>query len=343
MRKVTKIKIISAVSLVVIIAAYTGAWFYASHKLQQNITHSITKLKEKGYHVEFSGLKVGGFPFGIRAKLQNLKISRIGYFKTWVDGEVKFSTTIFRPGRIRSVAGGVHHVEVDLDGKAIALTGHGFELLNAAFDGSEAGIKYKHIDVAMNNEPLFQADNAMVKLRKEGPETNTIEVKAQTWDLKVQMQQIKSPLLNVKSLGDTIKSVNFDAKLIGTMEGLTLPERLGNWSKNGGTVEMAKIAVEWGDLNIDANGTFSLDETLQPLAALSAKISGLDALLKTMVAEKIIDKNLAKAVKTGIEFFSVQDDDGSGHYHNVISVSLQNGALAVGPVTLLKVPKLKIK
>ena len=327
-------KVISVIIAAVLVAVYTGAWFYASHELQQNINESIIRLKTKGYSISYDSLKVGGFPFAIRAKLSNLKIIRPGYFKTWIDGEIKFTTTIFQPSRIKSVAIGEHHVEFSYKGQAISIQGQGFELLNTALDGSDAGIKYKKLLVNIAGEHAFQAENAYYQLRRL-PDIEGIPA----YDFKAEMQNLKSPYLNVKSLGTTLKSFKIDARLIGDMEGITLVERLQNWSKNGGTVEMAKVAVDWGDLHIDGNGTFTLDEAMQPAVAMAIKISGIEVLLKTMVAEKVINKNVAKAVKVGVDFFSMRDDEAN----NVINVTLQDGELSVGPITLMRIPKLQVE
>ena len=108
---------------------------------------------------------------------------------------------------------------------------------------------------------------------------------------------------------------------------------LAAWSANGGTVEFERLNVEWGALEIAAEGTLTLDGALRPEAAFSAEIAGYGGLLDGLAEQGRMKPRDASFAKT---FLNLMAKKQAGRRVIVAPVTAQNGKLFVGPLPLLK-------
>ncbi|MDP4840468.1 MAG: DUF2125 domain-containing protein, partial [Alphaproteobacteria bacterium] len=114
---------------------------------------------------------------------------------------------------------------------------------------------------------------------------------------------------------------------------------LTNWYESAGTLDVGTLSVKWGDLRVDLNGTCALDQGLQPLAAFSAEIYGLNAILKKLSELGFIHENILPVLKASLNFLkeSKKSDRGHSIYHKV-SITLQDNDLVIGSIPVVKFP-----
>ena len=111
------------------------------------------------------------------------------------------------------------------------------------------------------------------------------------------------------------------------------PAALAAWSANGGTVEFERLNVEWGALEIAAEGTLTLDGALRPEGAFSAEIAGYGGLLDGLAERGRMKPRDASFAKT---FLNLMAKKKAGRRVIAAPVTAQNGKLFVGPLPLLK-------
>ncbi len=108
---------------------------------------------------------------------------------------------------------------------------------------------------------------------------------------------------------------------------------LAAWSANGGTVEVERLNLEWGAVEISAEGTLTLDRSLRPEAAFSAEIAGYGGLLDLLAEQGRMKPRDASFAKT---FLNLMAKKKAGRRVIETPVTAQGGMLFVGPLPLLK-------
>lgn len=131
-------------------------------------------------------------------------------------------------------------------------------------------------------------------------------------------------------LGHTIDKIVFESTIEGQFKGHSFQEIMDRWYQDGGIFKLNKFQIIWNKLIVDANGAISVDQALQPLITLSSKIKGLNSTLDTLVKAKVIHRNGATVAKLALGGLSGGSDQLD------LSITLQDGELSLGPITILQ-------
>lgn len=89
-------------------------------------------------------------------------------------------------------------------------------------------------------------------------------------------------------------------------------------------------------LAVDAAGTARLDDTLQPVLSLTAKVSGYRPALDKLVAAGVVTAPAATAAKAVLGLLSGHDAQAPA----TVPVRLDGGVLAIAGFPLLRLPPL---
>lgn len=134
-----------------------------------------------------------------------------------------------------------------------------------------------------------------------------------------------------------IRTAQLDADLVGRLEPGRLSEALNAWRQGGGTLEVRKVRLDWPPLAIAGDGTVSLDERLQPIAAFSARITGFQDTLRALETQGIIPRGQSSSALVILNLLS-NTPRGSDTPELTIPVSVQDQRLSVGPFNVLEIP-----
>ncbi|MDE1149452.1 MAG: DUF2125 domain-containing protein [Azospirillaceae bacterium] len=133
----------------------------------------------------------------------------------------------------------------------------------------------------------------------------------------------------VRNLGTTIRRLVVSARVQGPLPTTPTAEAVSPWSKEGGTVELDSLKLDWGDLSLAANATLALDTSLQPQGSGAVEASGLESLME--------NSNQAAMVRAGMAMLSKPNANG-GPPAVHLPITLQNHKLQVGPFTVWHYP-----
>lgn len=315
---------ITAISLVILSAVYSGAWKYYSVQFRKHIEEQLADINNRGFEVSFDYARVSGFPFGFDVKVKNLDVQRADVFHTWVDGTTKFSVKIWKPQEVSATTDGPHHLEVD-EFKSV---GNGLVILSFVFDPMRMNCVYDNINITAKEQPYMagkQVDLDVDLTPIDATEAATIKFRAFEWDVA---------LLKEHPLGDKFQNVSFSTSLKGAPHGDTLQHMARNWFEEDGVLDVHEIAFRWGKVSLSGNGSIVLDEKLQPMAAFSLKISKLNEGIEAFKLVGKIEKRTADMLKVAAGLLSNSDACN-------ISLSVQNQKLYVASIPLLKIPEIQ--
>jgi hypothetical protein len=100
-------------------------------------------------------------------------------------------------------------------------------------------------------------------------------------------------------------------------------------------LEVSALALDWGTLRLRTNGTFALDENLQPEGAMVADIRGIDATMERLLAAGVIDSRAAFAARIASRALSFSG--GSA----LVPLTLQKQRLFIGPAPILRIKPIR--
>ncbi len=144
----------------------------------------------------------------------------------------------------------------------------------------------------------------------------------------------------VHPLGPSIASLEADAVLSGPLPlGERPAEAAAGWRDGGGSLEIHRLALSWGPLDLTASATLALDDQLQPMGAGNAHIVGYAETLDALAAHSMISRSAATAAKAVLSLLADAQDDGARPEVDV-PLTLQYRTLSMRQVPLLRLPEL---
>lgn len=339
---------------------YTYLWFKQAHWLEARVHHEITLLQtNQETTLDHEGVKVTGFPWKLEVKIRNprLTFTRGGSGLFQVDGQLEIESTLFSPQTI--VVNGLGKTKF-----IYAPTSHLAPLMLEVED-FQGSLKIQSKNYLLNALKLYDLHLKMHENRINVEEfslsalpqkklirpslTSATTVASQKQTLP-DSDRYRSFALKIYRMKVNQHSITKLLSLLESLEAIVHLEETFNplvinpfqeWAKKGGVLEIEKLAFEWGPLNGEGDGTLALDPDLQPLAAFSLKISGLEPLLDQLAHEKIIRKNVALIAKLSLGLLQNQATPRDEAPSHKVALSLQKGDLSIGPLTIVKLPKIE--
>ena len=153
------------------------------------------------------------------------------------------------------------------------------------------------------------------------------------------METIKYRREPAPGLGLTTARLDLDASLTGG-----LPERLGTgalaqWRDRGGTIEIRRLDVLHGPLDMKGDGTLALDGDMQPVGAFTFMVRGFLVALDRLLEAGVIKRHPAQLAKTVLG--ALARNDGRDGSELKVPLSIQERWIYAGPVALGRMPVLR--
>ncbi len=316
-------------------AAYALWWWQAARTVENGVRAWIEEQRASGALVEHGALSVDGFPFSLRAALDAPHLATRGAewrgerlvaeAAPWNVTEVAISL----PGeqRLTLVQAGQPPLDVTArgggSGQAV-WTLAGVERLRLSFTDLTA----QAADVPL---PIASLD-----LNATQPGEPPSERTGTGLTVGVTANGLTLPDSAPPALGREVRRAEFSARVLGRPP-RPEPVSLSAWSRDGGTVEVDRLSLDWGPLAVAITGTLGLDGDLQPQAALTADIRGGAAALTAM--KPMMRPNDAAMARTVLAMLSRPTGPGG---ESVLSapVTVQNRTLFLGPLKVAALPRM---
>ncbi|MDD3182505.1 MAG: DUF2125 domain-containing protein [Alphaproteobacteria bacterium] len=183
----------------------------------------------------------------------------------------------------------------------------------------------------------FSAD--VLKIGFDKPENPPINEMETGFELSVQSMGLTFPPQEELALGNRLDQLSFDVRVMGTPPDFTNTQAIRAWNNASGVLEFDQLDVLWGPLALSAKGTVGLNNALQPEGAFSGKVEGLDAAIDKLVTKGTIEQRQEALLRSSISVLSHPSGLMAGA-SPIIPISVQNGALFLGPVRIMEIPQI---
>ncbi len=284
----------------VLLAGYTGYWFFAAHRVEQELQVWIADQESNGYAIEYSDLDVRGFPYrfqinvddprirapvsdgGWFAHLDAVQANALPYdFSLWI---VSFGGPLVVEGErtLRIDADeALFSRKSNSDGETIRVGAEVSGLVIEAITGDAPQIN--QIDNLLMSG-LVGDDNAM-------------RVRVEASGLHAADDRIAESMRS--AFGDTGELARLAVE-ITQWRSLAREGDAGVWSRAGGEVRVEEAEFNWGPAHLTGEGQLTLDEAAQPDGRLSVRVANPDALADALLEGGLIEEENEQALRLAV-------------------------------------------
>lgn len=350
-RRTVKIAGITVVGLAI---AASAAWFVFVQQTQRAIDQWTAAQRENGVEVTWQSLKFTGFPLRVNAQIggPQLIVRRPNRVTSWKPPLLTVHFSSVSPHAIDFAGPGVHNLDVISDGRTWSAVVEAKTLKGQALfppddyrrierlTGRFAGVSVIPNDWA---EPLTIDRGKFRATRPSATPVDPLAVHPQGVSLEFSLaaQDIRLPteFLQANALermDPLISAFSTEVLVNGELDTRSVDvNSFTAWRDGGGTVEFASIELQWGPVQIAANGTLALDDDLQPVGAFATRIAGLEQLITAMETGGVLAPNDAAIARITLSILTRGSEDG-GPDHAKIPLTLQDRILRLGPIPLVQ-------
>jgi hypothetical protein len=326
----------------VLLAADTLYWQIAAHNLEDGFAAWVAAQRASGWTVAHQPPVRSGWPLAAVLTLPAMSLEggaeEVPGGLSWKAETVVLRVALLRPGLLEIAAQGRQRVAV-ADGPEIPYTAARLNLVMPLQAAPWPGF----IDVAGDDLRAAMPAGGVAtvgSLRAHGdfhPEAPSGEA-ALAFTLKA--ETVSPPPGILRPLGSRITSLAVEGALNGPLQpGRTATDRAVAWRDGGGALELRRLSLVWGPLDLNASATLALDEQLQPMGAGTARVIGYAETLDALASHAVISRSAATAAKAVLSLLAHSPDDGSPPDVEV-PLTLQYRTLSMRQVPLLRLPEL---
>ncbi|HEX6980804.1 MAG TPA: DUF2125 domain-containing protein [Alphaproteobacteria bacterium] len=326
-------------------AGWSAFWLYAARDIAARVAAWAAAQRAQGLTATYSGLVVAGFPFMWEVRIDSPHMTGAGPTQWDWQGETVVAT--LRPWAIRDVPvlfPGTHRIAA---GAAFAET---LSITAARPEGivtldADGRLERLALDLgdATISRPTARAPVTVRRLQFELRPHRTPQptYRTEVLDVAVDARDAVLPDVPAGGLGPRIAQAHLNATVKGALPSAPLPAAVAAWRDSGGVVEAKRVALRWGPLDIDGDGTVTLDAENRPLGAFSVRIRGYGETLDALAGAGLVRPRDSAAVKVVLNMLARQTQ--SGERELSMPVTAQDGRLTVAGFPLMQVPPIRFE
>ena len=331
-------------------AATVVYWHYASEAFRDGIERWVAARRADGVQASYGSLVMRGFPFSLQANLRDPVLSKpsagvaSGSGKElaweWRGSEVAVAIRPWNPNRVELHFPGTNQITLPIgdNGRTVfAAAGRASATLDLDSAGMPASADFDIDDLDLLSEDGNQSVSvAGLELSGLTHTAGTPAHESATFDLTVAGKGIELPADSKPPLGTFVSVVECQASLMGVVPPGPAEQAMKAWRDDGGTIEIHRLHLVWGPLEIEAGGTLALDANLQPIGALSAIVRGFPETVDALVAGGMVQSNDGALAKQILGLL-IKTPKHGGPPELTVPVTLQNGWVYVANVQLARI------
>lgn len=348
--------------IIAFFATYSYIWFYAANLIEERLLAEVEFLKSKSLNIEHGPISVNGFPFHIDIQIDGLYVTstKNDQFALSLEGPLHGTGSLFSPTKIMLIthdklkvvttqsASGVQNGETQSGDVVLSAdqTKMIFDFSDHAASEEVASAKDIQVFLTDVSIPSLQAKPESLSFRVERHDSDPFLT-----NIYLDAKEVEFAEKLIPSLPKTIQHAHFEFSVKGKLKpDLPMDQFVYQWYDSGGMVDVSKMILEWGAIKVAGSGTFSLDESLQPIASFSTEFIGLEETLSILKDQKMINSAVQNIVIFALSPFkekrAVLAESKTEIYHK-LSLSVQSNGedndFIIGTIPVFRFPHINWK
>ncbi len=346
-----RIVMVPILCLGMLVVLYSIYWYAFAENLKENITSFLLDQVREGFDVSFEQIEVVGYPATFRIIMSSPRLAAKSVSQSHLDVSWRWkgsrAIAEVKPWSFNKVSvnlSGDHKILIDTLKEQHEYTGSVAGLIvdlelhedgmpaSARLIGTGLQFTYGH---TKNN-----ISTKKVRLMAERLFSDNFSSKIPNLNIQFDLEELSFDGTEALPFGDVIKRLSTRIKVFGKIRSFFDILSLKKWSNDGGIIEFESIEGSYGPIEFNANGTLTLDDKLQILAAFSAKVGGVIVAIDRLTQAQIIQPSDAAMAKIFLSIFPKNLLD-NGSPFVILPLNIQNGQLSIHHVKLLNIPKIE--
>jgi hypothetical protein len=334
-----------------LVLLYVGYWFVLANKAEEKLLSQIAAERMRGAAIAYDELNVRGFPYRLEFAATNLDVSRDeanGVSWRLQSPEV---IVVLQPWKLTHAIAFSRNLDLTLsekdgapseiavtDFKASVVTGKDFAPMRLAAEAKTL----QAIGPDLGGAPVSVSDPAFHWRKPDQgevavaarPDLDNGPLEPMQSEWAIRGVNLTHRALGESPYGDVIEHFDMTLAVHGGLEANLDRGALIAWRDEGGTLELHRLSVNWGRLDLLLSGSVSLDEKMRPLGAFTAEVRGYEPVIDELQQTGQIDASEAETVKSTLSTLAEKDQSG----RLTIPIAMQSGRLFVGPLPVANLP-----
>jgi hypothetical protein len=323
---------------VLLLGAYGLFWWIVAGRIEDGIVTWAESLRRQNAELTWRGIRVGGFPLGFDVRLTEARLRGAAMGQPSELRAPSLSASArpwnFRDWRLAAPEG--LNAAIGTTGEPLAKLAASAANGSVAVGGDGDTVAWLTLDQTTADLPehvTADSANLWLTLPARPARAHTDRALGLTADLR----GLRVPLTPAPLQG-AIDDLAFGATVLGPIQAGPPRVAATAWRDAGGTVELDRFALRWGDVAVNSSGTMALGPDLQPIGAFSGAVSGLDELLKALAAAGQLRMGDLTLARIGLAALAKPGPNGKPEVST--SFTIQNGQMYLGPLKLGPVPRI---
>ncbi len=333
--------------LIAAFAAYAGYWYYLAYYAEDRVRAMAEDLARSGLEFDYQELDISGFPYRLVLDFRNVEIAyRDGPLRLdWSGPSLQAVLQPWQPG---------HAVLFAPD----SLIGISYRTAGTSAVTIEPGLLSLSLRSTERDGERYSL--VLEDSRIQALSGSAGEIFARRAELHFRSRRLRTAGATTSGLVEPVLAeISLSVSGLGPGAGKGAGQRrngtpmidqfaidllprgrflprltaysLAAWRDAGSTMDIGKITARWGKVRIEGDGSVTLDGELQLLGAISLRTSDPDALLENMAGAGWISAPDRQDAADAVDLFRSLAAPGAPV---ALSISLQGGAITMGPVVL---------
>lgn len=326
---VRRLVLIVVAAAIALAGALAASWRLGAGRVRAEAETWADARRAEGWSVTWDGLAVDGFPWTLRLTVAEPRLTRPDGL-SWAAPALRLWTRLPWPATTHAETAG----RQQFGGPGWSET--------VEVERFAASWRHQHWDAHVHHVVWRGgaiADLAGTIARVPPDHIEAVPTDPQqpaSWRFAVSARDVALAQSPLKGLDSRVAVAELSGQVRGTLPDLPPAAAIARWAKEGGTIEVDRLALDWTPMALEADGTAALDPAGQPLVALSARISGFSPLMDRLVAGGDVPAATATTVKAMLTLLAKPDTRGQPAVSAPVTV--QDGALFLGPARLVRHP-----
>ena len=326
--------ILALAVLLALAAGWTGFWVWSAGQLETAVARFADQQRARGLTISYEGPAVSGFPVGLSAGFDAPLVAAPQGWR-WAGPAVSGRARVWSPFTIETDFPGLHRITFkpepqapDVEIEAEAEEASAWARLRSDGQVDQGAIAIGQLVV---RSPLVGPSAAERLVGRYGPSRPGETAAGPELDLAFEGAGLILPEKIETPLGRQIESAIIEATLVGEIPPGKPKQALARWRESGGKLEVMRLSTVWGPLQLEAEGTASLDAQFRPIGAFQTRIRGLAETLDALARAGIIESGAVFAAQLALAALG-----GDGENGLQVPITLQEGRVFLGPVPIAR-------
>lgn len=304
---------------IVLIGLYLTAWFYGMHALEDYATQQVEVLRNAGWSISYTRLEKTGFPFQAGLRFVAPVMQKAGLCEVRAPGDLVLKSNLWCPRQV-SLAIADPILFMAGDEENFAVRGRATRL-EGTFSAALHQLTATAVEIEKSPWGAAHVDTVIWGASHE----------ADPW-LNLVLYGVSGAPLRDHPLGERIEEVSLRARNHGDFAGETWAARCVAWAAAQGRLDVEKVRLKWGSLDLVGTGGWSLDESLQPAGDLQLQVQGAAQTIDMLIARGALDATLGGMLKMGAALIAATGNGQEGPAP--LMFHLKKGQVYMGTVPL---------